>query len=143
MLFRFVLFSLIRTFAKENARNASHYPLHIINIMQLLDIISPGGRRPIRPILHRIDTISPQVDQSTTVKDVIDSCPQPNTVDSTITDSTIMDTLRSGLDFLTGMGHDGGSSSAFWGIFLTVIALGLCIYFAYAYRKRQHLPRHY
>ncbi len=111
-------------------------------IMQLLDIISPGGRRPIRPILHRIDTISPQVDESTTVKDVIDSCHQPNTVDSTITDSTILDTLRSGLDFLTGRGHDGGSSTAFWGIFLVVVALGLCFYFVWSYRKRRLLPHH-
>ena len=104
--------------------------------MQLLDIISPGGHHPIKPIILEPDTIKVPVNDSATVKEVIDIYAPHQSADSTLTDSTILDTLKSGIDFLTGMGNHGNSSTALWGIFFTLVALGLCFYFVWTYRKK-------
>jgi hypothetical protein len=98
--------------------------------MQLLDIAWPGrDHHPIidKPIpLNHPDSIPTKTVDSLSVPEQI--------LDTLGVDSTVIDTLRSHLNFLTG--SDGGSSTAMWGIFFTAVAIGLCLYFAWTYRRQ-------
>lgn len=97
-------------------------------MMQLLDIAYPGRiHHPVidKPILPPDSIPSKSVDSLSVPKQILDTLG---------VDSTVIDTLRSHLNFLTGT--DGGSNTAMWGIFFTVVAIGLCLYFAWTYRRQ-------
>lgn len=99
--------------------------------MQLLDIAWPGSDHHHHPI---IDKPIPLNGPDSIPTKPVDSLSVPDQILDTLgVDSTVIDTLRSHLNFLTG---DGGSSTTMWGIFFTVVAVGLCLYFAWTYRRQ-------
>ena len=99
----------------------------------LLDIISPGGHRPHRPII--IDRpIDPPVDNP-----VADSLQNSgNTAIDTLQQvgDQAVDTLTQSQSLLIDSGVGGSSSTALWTVAIAIVALIACISLAIAYRRR-------
>ena len=99
----------------------------------LLDIISPGGHRPHRPVI--IDRpIDPPVDIPAT-----DSLQDGgNTLVDTLQQvgDQAVDTLAQGQSVLIDSGVGGSSSTTLWTIAIAIVALIACISLAVAYRRR-------
>ena len=99
----------------------------------LLDIISPGGHRPHRPII--IDRpIDPPIDNPVT-----DSLQNSgNTAIDTLQQvgDQAVDTLTQSQSLLIDSGVGGSSSTALWTVAIAVVALIACISLAIAYRRR-------
>lgn len=96
----------------------------------LLDIISPGGHRPHRPIIDF--PVDPPVNNTDTLQDggnaVLDTLQQ--------TGDQVVDTVAQSQSLLIDSGIGGSSSSAIWTVVIAVVALVACISLAIAYRRR-------
>lgn len=110
---------------------------YIAIMLQILDIISPDGSRPRRifgpltePHRARIDTIQTEV--SDTVNGAADSI-------NGATDSlnAVPDTLEQSASLVNNLGTGtGGSSSMMWTMLFVILALAICFYLVFAYRRR-------
>ena len=99
---------------------------------QLLDIIVPGGRRPRHPRWEDLQPVKPEsVDtiQQTSVTDSIDTLQNGNVVTDTISQSSL-ETMTNNLG--TGAGN---TPSMFWTMFFVIVALAICFYLVFAYRR--------
>lgn len=98
----------------------------------LLDIILPGGRRPVRPDLGQRVGIRDNDQVTDTVQDsgnaVLDTLNQAG--------DQVADTLAQGQALLMDSGVGGSSSTAVWTVVIAVVALIVCISLAVAYRRR-------
>ena len=99
--------------------------------MHLLDVLLPGEeriRRPIRPVIEKIkDTLIQKTD-------VVDTASAQSDTLTTTPDAT--DTVTSAQHLACGLTSGGDSSSTLWTVILVGCALALCLYFAFAYRRR-------
>lgn len=109
-------------------------------MLNLLDIALPGEdyhpRRP-RIIINEPDTVQnvlrPEVDTTTQTNGIIDTLTAP--LDSLGCKEAVADTLRSAINFINGIGSDGGNTSVMWTLIVALAALSFCFYFIHVYRR--------
>jgi hypothetical protein len=103
-------------------------------MFQLLDIAWPGSsNRPrirIEPDTTHIvkpikDSVIAPANDSIVPQDIIDSCKE-----------NVIDTLHSAVNWLSGTGTDGGSSTLLWTSLVVLASLSLCFYFVWSYRRQ-------
>lgn len=96
-----------------------------MNYSLLLDVITPGSIRRPRIVIDRPP------------KPIVEIDPQP--VDSACCDSMNCchgDSLAAAQNFLVGPGTGGDDMTMMWaGLFVVFLALALCFYFIYSYRR--------
>ena len=111
-------------------------------MLRLLDIAPIDGpyTRPRRRFWQ--DTIQPKIqrlDTSTVQTDTVDSTSVPSELlDSTASQTDVIDTLNNSQNLIgSGMGSNNDDSlMLFWAILVVLMALSLCFYLIYVYRKR-------
>ena len=74
----------------------------------------------------KVDTLeAPDGTDSIVPQDLIDSCKE-----------SVMDTLHSAVNFLSGSGVDGGNTTILWTSLVVLASLFLCFYFVWLYRRQ-------
>ena len=104
--------------------------------LQLLDIIVPGGRRPVHPprpprvvIENPVKPETVDTLQQSVVTDSVDTLQNGNVVTDSISQSSL-ETMTNNLG--TGAGN---TPSMFWTMFFIILALAVCFYLVFAYRR--------
>lgn len=100
--------------------------------LQLLDLISPSGRRPRHPHWDTLQPIKPKsIDtiQQSGVTDSIDTLQNGNVVSDSISQSSL-EAMANNLG--TGAGN---TPSMIWTLLFVIAALAVCFYLVFAYRR--------
>jgi hypothetical protein len=106
--------------------------------IQVLDLIVPGGRRPRHPRWENLEPVKVDtVDsvQQPVVTDSIDTLQNGNAVTDTISNSSL-EVMSNNLG--TGAGN---TPSVLWTLFFVIVALAICFYLIFAYRRHLASPR--
>ncbi len=111
-------------------------------MLQILDIILPDGSRPRRrfgPLNdpHRIQIDTVQTEVSDTVNGATDSI---NGASDSL--NAVPDTLEQSVSLVNNLGTGtGGSSSMMWTLLFVILALAICFYLVFAYRRRLQMGK--
>ena len=105
--------------------------------IQVLDLIVPGGRRPRHPRWENLEPVKDTVDsvQQPAVTDSIDTLQNGNAVTDTISNSSL-EVMGNNLG--TGAGN---TPSVLLTLFFVIVALAICFYLIFAYRRHLASPR--
>lgn len=113
-------------------------------MLQILDIILPDGTKPRRRFDPFTNTHRPQIDTiQTEVSDTVNGATDSiNGASDSL--NVVPDTLDQSVSLVNNLGTGtGGSSSMMWTMLFVILALAICFYLVFAYRRRLQMGKRY